>query len=98
MARHKVNFSISVPVTIYREGDAFIAYSPVLDLSTSGSTFELAKKRFTEATQVFVEELVEKGTLEEVLSDLGWEKVRRKWQPPVLVAQETETFDFSFVN
>ena len=59
----KMNFQASLPVTFLREGDQFVAYTPVLDLSTSGDTFEQAKKRFSEAVQIFFEECFNMGTL-----------------------------------
>lgn len=79
---------VSLPVAILRERKRFIAYTPVLDLSTSGRTFEEAKERFNEAAQLFLEELERMGTIHEVLTNLGWTKVERQWTPPVLVAQE----------
>lgn len=86
----KAAITYSIPVSVFREGDYFVAYSPVLDLATSAKNFELAKKRFLEAVEVFFEELLQKGTLDEVLASLGWRKVRKTWQPPTIVAQETE--------
>lgn len=80
-----------LPVSILREGKKFIAFSPALDLSTSGNTHKQARKRFREIIDIFFEELAEKGTLEEVLQELGWERVRRNWNPPLLVSQELQT-------
>jgi len=39
----------------------------------------------------FFEELIKKGTLEEVLRDLGWRKIKKRWTPPVVVSQEFQT-------
>lgn len=88
----KVYFEISLPVFVLKENKYFIAYSPVLDLSTSGKSFEEAKQRFNEVVQVFFEELLEKGALEEVLADLGWQKLKKEWTPPIIVAHESESF------
>ncbi|PIS14935.1 hypothetical protein COT64_00040 [Candidatus Shapirobacteria bacterium CG09_land_8_20_14_0_10_39_12] len=88
----KVLFRVSLPVSILKEGKYFIAYTPVLDLSTSGRSFEKAKERFGKVVQIFFEELLEKGTLDEVLGDLGWRKIKKEWTPPFVVAQESENF------
>ena len=64
----KLYFEVSLPVSILKEGKYFIAYTPALDLSTSGKTFAEVKERFGEVVQIFFEELLEKGTLEEVLA------------------------------
>lgn len=84
----KMMFKVQVPVTIFKEGKTFIAYSSVLDLSTSAKTFELVRKRFFEAVQIFFEELVAKGTLNEVLRDLGWRKIASRWQAPIPITQD----------
>lgn len=86
-----VNFEVALPVTFLREGDAFVAYTPALDLSTSGSTFEQAQNRFVEAVQIFFEETYVMGVLDEVLSDLGWKKHNNDWVPPMVIAQESQT-------
>lgn len=85
----RINYQASLPVTFLREGDQFVAYTPALDLSTSGDTFEQAKKRFGEIVKIFFEECAVMGTLENVLTDLGWKKENREWNPPVVVAQDT---------
>lgn len=88
----KVKYSFSLPVVMFREGKNYIAYTPSLDLSTSGKSYEQAKKRFEEVVEVFFEEVQERGTLEKVLTGLGWEKIKREWTPPAIVATETQTF------
>lgn len=79
---------VQLPVAILREGNRFIAHTPALDLSTSGRTFAEAKRRFVEATELFLEELDRMGTMNETLTGLGWQRVERRWKPPVLVATE----------
>ncbi len=82
---------INLPVTILKENKRFVAYTPALDLSTSGRTYKEVKKRFEEVVQIFIEELIKNHTLDQVLRDLGWREVQKKWQPPVVVAHETES-------
>jgi len=84
----KMAFNVQVPVTILKEDKVFVAYSPVLDLSTSGKTFTQVRRRFSEAVQIFFEELNEAGTLDEVLSDLGWKRIARQLMPPLSVTND----------
>lgn len=79
----------NLPVTIFKEGKYSIAHTPVLNLSVQGATEEEVRKRFVEAAVIFFEELEEMGTTDEVLSELGWKKIKKEWQPPTvsLVAQ-----------
>ena len=87
-----MHFDVTLPVVVLREGKYFIAHSPVLDLSTSGKSFEETKKRFEEVVGIFFEELMAKRTLNKVLADLGWKRIDKKWEPPVVISQESESF------
>jgi hypothetical protein len=82
-------FQIKLQVDFIKQGKKFVAYSPALDLSTSGKNIREAQKRFHEIVGIFFEELVENGTLEEVLTDLGWQKVEKKWNPPKVISQKS---------
>ncbi|MDR3642968.1 MAG: type II toxin-antitoxin system HicB family antitoxin [Candidatus Doudnabacteria bacterium] len=75
-------------VQIFKQGKEYVAYTPVLDLSTSGKTRAQAKRMFAEAVQIFFEELERMGTLNEVLTDLGWVKTgTRNWHAPQVLKQ-----------
>lgn len=89
---NKVNYKFALPVSIIKEDDSFIAYSPALDLSTVGDSFEEAQDRFEEAVQIFFEELDNKGTTEEVLTELGWQRQGSELTPPVVVSNSTREF------
>jgi len=84
--------SIRVPVSIFREGKRFVAYSPALDLSTAGKTLQETQRRFAEAVEIFFEELDDLGTTNEVLAGLGWERVKRSWKPPLPVSNDIQDF------
>ncbi|OGC85155.1 hypothetical protein A3F55_01905 [Candidatus Adlerbacteria bacterium RIFCSPHIGHO2_12_FULL_53_18] len=81
--------SYNLPVVVMKQGKHFVAYSPVLDLSTVGKSEKDAQRMFTEAANIFFEEIIRKGTTDEVLSDLGWERVQKKWNPPQVVSSES---------
>ena len=84
----KSDFSYSLPVTIFREGKAFVAYTPALDLSTAGKTEAQARKMIIEAVETFFDELTEMGTLDKALKELGWTSVRGNLQPPKVVKHD----------
>lgn len=87
----KLNLDFNLSVIMLKEGKRFVAYAPALDLSTSGTTFAQAKKRFTEAAMLFFEEIFAARTANEVLGNLGWQRKDRKWQAPIVVANDSET-------
>jgi predicted RNase H-like HicB family nuclease len=86
----KVKAEISVEYFILKEGDIFAAYCPALDLATQGDTFEDAGKAFGEALQIFIDEVMEMGTLDEVLRENGWVRTDKQWIPPMVVGQSTK--------
>ena len=79
---------ISVRLEILKEGDAYVALSPDLNLSSFGETVEDARSSFREALEAFVEECREMGTLEEVLEESGFEKIGDSWESRKPVAEE----------
>ena len=85
-----LSFTIQLPVSIFREGAYFIAYTPALDISTAGKTYSEVKERFNEAVEIFFEETAKKGTLLEILQELGWTKVKKQWHPPVVISHESQ--------
>jgi predicted RNase H-like HicB family nuclease len=84
----KVKLAGTIPLCFLKEKDSFVAFSPALDLSTCGRTFDEAKKNFSEALEIFFEECISMGTLKEVLESCGWEKDREKgWEPPTYIGE-----------
>ena len=91
-------FEVKLPVSIFKEGEYFVAYTPALDLSTSGKSFEEVKHRFNQVVKIFFEETLKKGTLNEVLRELGWRKVEKTWLPPPIIAHEAEKVKVPFLG
>lgn len=79
---------VNLPVAFIKEGGHVVAYTPALDLSTSGKDEAEAKVRFGEIVSIFFKDLLEQGTFNAVLSDLGWRQVNSAWNPPV-ISQES---------
>lgn len=75
-----------------REKKTIIAYTPALDLSTSGKTVAQAQKRFAEIVKIFLNDLVERNVLEPVLLSLGWTKgeSKSKWTAPQTVLSQKQ--------
>jgi predicted RNase H-like HicB family nuclease len=84
--------NISVRITIFKEGDVYVALSPELNVSSFGDTIEDAKKSIKEAIEAFVEECQEMGTLEEVLEESGFLKINDFWKSREPVVEEDLAF------
>ena len=61
--------NLSIRVEIFKEDDVYVALSPELNVSSFGETIDEAKESIKEATEGFLEECREMGTLDEVLED-----------------------------
>ncbi len=86
----KARIEGNVPVTIFKEGKTYVAYAPVLDLSSCGTSFGEAEKNIREAIRIFLAECIKDHILEDVLASLGWRQVNKrskKWSPPPVVGQ-----------
>ena len=81
--------SFNLPVLITKQNKRFVAYTPALDISTSATTQKQVKKRFAELVNVFLEEIIEAKTVDDVLSELGWTKAQKKWIPPRVVSSQS---------
>ncbi len=80
------HFSYRLPVSITKQGKRFVAYTPALDISTSGKSVKNVQERFQEIAAIFLEEIFNSGNAHDVLSELGWQKVQKKWSPPKVVS------------
>ena len=59
----KRDLLFNLPITLMKQGRQFVAYCPILDISTSGKSEKDVKIMFAELVNLFIEELVEKGLL-----------------------------------
>lgn len=77
---------ISFTVHIFREGDAYVAHTPELDVSSVGDTADQARTNIRDAVRGFLETAEEKGTLPEILEEAGYHKEGDDWRAPEFVA------------
>ena len=74
-----------------KEGDIFVCYSPAFDLVAHGDSFEDAEKSFATTLKLFMQEVTKMGTWEQVLKEYGWEKEKKEWVPPTIIAQRSKS-------
>ncbi len=91
------HIDVNLPVAFIKEGDQVVAYTPALDISTSGKNEAEAKERFGELVRMFFADLVENNTIDAVLSELGWHKHEKQWNPPVVSQQSVNVRVPAFV-
>jgi len=84
MLNNKLLFKL--PVIITKQNRRFVAYTPALDISTSGKTEKDVKNKFVELANLFLEEIIEADTVDDILTELGWKKVQKVWVPPKIIS------------
>ncbi len=72
-------------VRILREGSAFVAHAPELDVSSCGGTEDEARRNIIDAVEGFLETARERGTLNDILQEAGYEFENGRWKEPALV-------------
>lgn len=82
---------IQLNATIWKEGDAYVAFNPQLDVSSCGDTPEEAQLHLREAVAVFIEEARSMGTLEQILEEAGF-YAGAEWKAPVIGVTGTMKF------
>lgn len=81
--------NINFTSEIWKEGEAFVAWSPELDVSSMGGSIEEARKNLQEAARLFVEEAEKLGTLKEILlEEAGYQADNEGWRGPELLVIE----------
>jgi hypothetical protein len=78
---------ISFTAQVWKEGAAYVAYSPELDVSSCGGSLAKARAGLREAVSLFLEECARKGTLEAILAEAGFEKHGRSYRPRRILAR-----------
>jgi predicted RNase H-like HicB family nuclease len=64
---------LQLTVEVWKKGNWYLARTPELDFVSQGKTNEEAKKNLFEVVRIQFEEMKETGTLEEYLSECGFE-------------------------
>lgn len=80
--------NIHLKVEIFKEDDVYVAMTPELNVSSFGETIDDAKASVKEAIEAFIEECERMGTLDEVLEESGFQKIKDEWIFKKPVAEE----------
>jgi len=74
---------IRVPLSLWKEGDVYVSFTPALDLSSCGDTRDEAIRNIDEAARLFFQTAEERDCLQELLESYGWELADdERWVPP----------------
>lgn len=80
-----IRFGGKLTLFFRKEGGSVVAYCPALELSSYGNNQREAEKNFREVLSIFLEDLIQNGTLKDVLQECGFRFVRQPhphWKPP----------------
>ena len=82
---------IAYTVHTFKEGEAFVAYVPELDVSSCGATREDAMRNIRDAVEGFLESSAAHGSLELILEESGYRRSGAAWESPEYVGLERQT-------
>jgi predicted RNase H-like HicB family nuclease len=75
---------------VFREGSAYVAYCPELDVSSCGKSVDEARRNLRTAVRLFLEEAGRMGTIEQILEEAGYvADPSGNYIPPRIVLSET---------
>ena len=72
---------LNITIEVWQKRSWFVAKCPELDFISQGKTRDDAKKNLLEVIQIQFEEMTKMGTLDEYLSECGYEKKNETFIP-----------------
>ncbi len=75
-----ITLTAKLPIQITKKTKWFVASCPALDVASQGETRELARKNISEALTLFLRSCLERGTLDAVLKQCGFQSVVEQGQ------------------
>ncbi|HUT75462.1 MAG TPA: hypothetical protein VM221_11605 [Armatimonadota bacterium] len=83
---------IDFDMIVFREGEAYVAYCPELEVSSCGRDVDEARANLKTAVRLFIEQTEKLGTLDQVLQEAGYiPDGKGGYTPPRLVVTESAT-------
>jgi predicted RNase H-like HicB family nuclease len=79
---------VSFTVRLFREGDAYVAHVPELDISSCGDTKAETRRNIKDAVGGFLKTAEEQGTLVQILEEAGYRLEGGRWHEPEIVSTE----------
>jgi len=73
----RVWFVFELPAVIKKKGEYYISCCPVLDVYSQGETKGKALKNLTQALRLFFVSCFERGTLDDVLRECGFQAIAK---------------------
>jgi len=66
-----------LPIAIKKDQVGYVSHCPPLDVWSQGNTKAEARKNIREAVSLFVVSCIERGTLDEVMKECGFQPIRQ---------------------
>jgi predicted RNase H-like HicB family nuclease len=86
----KIEFSAKLPFRIKKSGKYYISDCPILDVYSQGNTEEEAKVNLIDALSLFFISCYERGTLDSVLKECGFEATKP--------SKKKRKIDFNYID
>ena len=91
MSTSEGRIQVSFTTHIFKEGDAYVVHVPELDVSSCGASPDEARRNIHDAVRGFLETCDERGNLNEILEEAGYQFQAGMWSAPELVSLDHDT-------
>lgn len=71
---------------VFKEGKQYVSFNPELEVASCGDTPEEAKQQLRVAIRGFLTTALKHGTLDQILEEAGYVRVKKTWRDPYLIS------------
>ena len=89
----RITLTAKLPIQITKKAEWFVACCPALDVASQGETEDAARKNIAEALFMFLRSCFERGTLDAVLKECGFESaMEQDWESQPLESAKGQEY------
>lgn len=80
--------TLTFTTQVFKEGKQYVSFNPELEVASCGDTVEKAKENLREAMKGFIAVASKRGTLDAILEQAGYTRVKKVWRDQNLIAMD----------
>lgn len=78
--------ALTFTAQVFKEDKQYVSFNPELEVASCGDTPEEAKRNLHDAIRGFLVVAHSMGTLDRILEEAGFVRVKKAWRDPYLVS------------
>ena len=93
MQKNDITMTVKLPIRVIKKDRWYVASCPVLDVFSQGDTEKKATDNLSEALSLFLISCLERGTLEQVLRECGFNSVSPAIKKKIMTTSRNKFID-----